>query len=235
MKNKKYINYILAGIVALILISLSLNTESLEKYLPTKEAVVDYSVDSSDMVNGQALISEIKKSNLSEKEITGLIQMREEEKLARDVYTTLGDMWGMKIFSNISASEQTHTDAIKTLLLRYDIKDPVLNDTIGVFSSKSMQALYDSLVQKGKTSLLEALIVGATVEDLDIKDLETLKKETVKEDILVTYNNLQKGSRNHLRAFVKNIQANGGTYTPQYISIGDYNSIISAEQERGRY
>ena len=94
-----------------------------------------------------------------------------------------------------------------------------------------MQALYDSLVQKGKTSLLEALIVGATVEDLDIKDLETLKKETAKEDILVTYNNLQKGSRNHLRAFVKNIQANGGTYTPQYISISDYNSIISAEQE----
>ena len=235
MKNKKYINYVLAGVVALILISLSLNGESLKKYLPAKEAVVDYSVDSSDMVNGQALISEIKKSNLSEKEITGLIQMREEEKLARDVYTTLGDIWGMKIFSNISASEQTHTDAIKTLLLRYDIKDPVLSDTVGVFSSKSMQALYDSLVQKGKTSLLEALIVGATVEDLDIKDLETLKKETAKEDILVTYNNLQKGSRNHLRAFVKNIQANGGTYTPQYISISDYNSIISAEQERGRY
>lgn len=191
----------------------------------------EYIVDASDMVNSQAFISGIKKSELTEKEKFGLIQMREEEKLARDVYTTLGEFWGARIFSNIASSEQTHTDAIKVLLTRYDIKDPVTSDTVGVFTSKTMQKLYDELTARGKVSLFEALNVGAAIEDLDIRDLGTLKNETTKEDILLTYNNLQKGSRNHMRAFVR---LGGGNYTPQYISQSEYSSIISSPQERGR-
>lgn len=209
------------------------NTDTV-KLVTVNSVESEYVVDASDMVDGNALISNIKKSELSDREIAGLILMREEEKLARDVYTTLGNIWGAKVFSNISASEQTHTDAVKVLLTRYDIADPVTNDTVGVFTSKAMQELYNTLTTKGKASLVDALIVGATVEDLDIRDLETLKKETTKEDVLITYNNLQKGSRNHMRAFVKNIQANGGSYTPQYISHDEYNSIITASQERGR-
>ncbi len=205
------------------------------KLVTVNSAESEYVVDASDMVDGNALISTIKKSELSDKEIAGLILMREEEKLARDVYTTLGNIWGARVFSNISASEQTHTDAIKVLLTRYGIKDPVTADTVGVFTSKTMQELYNTLTTKGKVSLADALVVGATIEDLDIRDLENLKKETTKEDILITYNNLQKGSRNHMRAFVKNIQANGGSYTPQYISQSEYTAIITASQERGRY
>lgn len=195
----------------------------------------EYIVSADDMVNGQTLIAGIKKFEVSDQEITGLVQMREEEKLARDVYTTLGTIWGIKIFSNISASEQTHTDAIKTLLTRYDISDPVVDDTVGVFTSKPLQDLYNELIIKGKKSLIDALSVGATIEDLDINDLELLKQQTTQEDILIVYNNLQKGSRNHLRAFVKNIQLNGGLYTPQYISQGDYNSIIASSQEKGKF
>ncbi|MFA7191994.1 MAG: DUF2202 domain-containing protein [Candidatus Paceibacterota bacterium] len=194
----------------------------------------DYVVDPSDMLDGVSLVSGIAGADITDKEIAGLIQMREEEKLARDVYTTLGGVWGSKIFSNISASEQTHTDSVKILLQRYGIKDPVTNDSVGVFTSKSMQDLYDGFIKKGKISLVDALVVGATVEDLDIRDLENLKKETTKEDIKITYNNLQKGSRNHLRAFVKNIQSNGGTYSPQYLSIAEYKSIIDSPQEKGR-
>jgi hypothetical protein len=200
------------------------------KLVTTNSAESEYVVDASDMVNGQTLSAGIKKSVLSDKEIAGLILMREEEKLARDVYTTLGNIWGTKIFSNISASEQTHTDAVKVLLIRYGITDPVTKDTVGVFASKAMQDLYNTLITKGKNSLTDALIVGAMIEDLDIRDLETLKQDTTKEDILTTYNSLQKGSRNHLRAFVKNIQANGGSYTPQYISQDEYNSIIVSSQ-----
>ncbi len=205
------------------------------KLVTVNSAEPEYMVDASDMVDGNALISNIKKSKLSDKEIAGLILMREEEKLARDVYTTLGNIWGKRVFLNISASEQTHTEAIKVLLTRYDIKDPVTDDTVGVFTSKDMQELYNTLTTNGKVSLTDALIVGATIEDLDIRDLENLKKETTKEDILITYNNLQKGSRNHMRAFVKNIQASGGSYIPQYISQSEYNEIIAASQERGRY
>lgn len=209
------------------------NTDAV-KLVKVNSAESEYVVDSSDMVDGQTLIAGIKKSELSDKEIAGLIQMREEEKLAHDAYVTLGGVWGTKAFSNIAASEQTHTDAIKALLTRYGIVDPVANNTVGVFTSKDIQDLYNTLTTKGKASLAGALVVGATVEDLDIRDLETLKKETTKEDILITYNNLQKGSRNHMRAFVKNIQVNGGSYTPQYISQGEYNSIINSSQERGR-
>jgi hypothetical protein len=143
---------------------------------------------------------------------------------------TLGNVWGTRIFANIASSEQTHTDAIKVLLARYGIKDPVTSDNVGVFTSKTIQELYDNLTTQGRVSLSEALIVGATIEDLDIYDLDVLKSETTKEDIVLTYNNLQKGSRNHLRAFVR---VNGGNYTPQYISQSDYSSIINSPQERG--
>jgi hypothetical protein len=160
--------------------------------------------------------------------------MREEEKLARDVYLTLGDMWGMQIFSNIATSEQTHTDAIKTLLERYELNDPVTDDSIGVFTDLNMQKLYADLITQGSESLLAALIVGATIEDLDIKDLDEAMAENSKSDIEIVYQNLQKGSRNHMRAFVRQIERNGGTYSPQYISVSDYESILSSSQERGR-
>jgi len=53
-----------------------------------------------------------------------LTYIREEEKLARDVYLYLYDMWGSSIFDNISVSEQAHMDAIKTLIDRYGLDDP---------------------------------------------------------------------------------------------------------------
>lgn len=194
----------------------------------------EYIVDASDILNGVSLVSNIPKSTLSDSEITGLLQMREEEKLARDVYITLGQKWGLAVFSNISPSEQTHTDAVKVLLDRYGISDPVSDNTVGVFQSLTFQKLYNDLVIKGNKSLIDALIVGATVEDLDIFDLEKLMKQTSKQDILVIYSNLQRGSRNHMRAFVKNINTRGSAYVPEYISKDDFTTIINSSQERGR-
>jgi hypothetical protein len=159
--------------------------------------------------------------------------MREEEKLAKDVYTTLGAKWGMRIFSNIASSEQTHTDAVKALLDRYSIADPAADAAVGVFRSPTIQKLYDDLTTRGLQSRVDALMVGATVEDLDIHDLDVLMGETTKEDIVITYRNLQKGSRNHLRAFIRNISAAGWTYSPQYISRESFDSIVSSPQERG--
>lgn len=202
--------------------------------LVTTTLTPEYVVDASDMINGQALTVGIATSTLSQKEIQGLLQMREEEKLARDVYTTLGSKWGTRIFSNIASSEQTHTNAIKVLLDRYAVADPSTDNTIGVFQSSTMQKLYNDLTDRGMQSPAEALVVGAIIEDLDIRDLDILMGETNKQDILVTYSNLQKGSRNHLRAFVKNLSASGNAYTPQYISQEAFTSIMNAPQERGR-
>lgn len=160
------------------------------------------------MLDTGTLVAAIATSPLSDVEKAGLVQMREEEKLARDVYTTLGNLWNIQTFGNIAKSEQTHTNAIKTLLDRYMIDDPVTVDTVGIFTSPVIQKLYTDLVTQGSTSLLDALKVGATVEDLDIKDLENLMQTTDNEDILLVYANLTKGSRNHLRAFVSNISRN---------------------------
>ena len=47
-------------------------------------------------------------ASLTESEIQDLVFIREEEKLARDVYDALRLRWGSRVFSNIESSEQTH-------------------------------------------------------------------------------------------------------------------------------
>ena len=178
-------------------------------------------------------ISDISKSDLSEEEKAGLILMREEEKLARDVYVTLGEKWNLPMFSNIHRAEQIHSDAVKALLDRYDLEDPIKNDATGIFTSPELSGLYKKLVDMGSASLMDALKVGATIEDLDIKDLNELLVKTDNEDIKVTYKFLNKGSRNHMRAFSRQITNRGGAYTPQYISNAEYENIISSSHERG--
>lgn len=210
------------------------NQSSLKLVTTESVANSEYVVDASDMVDGNSLVAGTPKSALNEQEKNGIIQMREEEKLARDVYTTLGKKWGMRVFDNIAGSEQTHTDAVKALIDRYGLIDPSTDNTVGVFHSPDMQNLYNTLTETGLRSLADALVVGATIEDLDIRDLDVLMGGTDKQDILVTYQNLQKGSRNHMRAFVKNIASTGGAYVPQYITPEAYAAIITAPQERGR-
>lgn len=199
------------------------------------ELFSEYVVDESDILNSSNLLDDHGDvfSEITEKEKEGLLLMREEEKLARDVYRYLGERWKMNIFFNIAESEQTHTDAVRVLLVRYNIEDPVKDDAPGKFTSAEMLKLYDDLTKKGEVSLVEALTVGAIVEDLDIKDLDILLRETDKSDIILTYKNLQKGSRNHIRAFVKNLERRGFVYQPKYISNEIFEQIISSEQERG--
>ncbi|MFN8026792.1 MAG: DUF2202 domain-containing protein [Acidimicrobiia bacterium] len=160
-----------------------------------------------------------------------VVQMREEEKLARDVYTALGDKWGVAIFDNIAASEQTHMDQVATLLDRYGIADPAATTAPGEFADAKLQALYDQLVAQGSRSLVDALSVGATIEDLDIADLRSFATTTA--DVQAVWDNLERGSRNHLRAFTSQLETRGGSYTPQYISASDYQAIVTTGTERG--
>jgi len=152
--------------------------------------------------------------------------MREEEKLARDVYLTLFDKWNFVIFKNIANSEDRHTNVIKQLLVKYDIADPVTNDTVGVFTNPEMQKLYTELVASGEKSLLDAFKVGATIEDLDIFDLHERIATTDNDDIKCVFNNLTQGSENHIQAFVRQIERNGGTYEAQYISPAELKTIL---------
>jgi hypothetical protein len=144
--------------------------------------------------------------NLSADEINGLVQMREEEKLARDVYQTLGQKWNVKVFSNITGSEQIHISRVKVLLDKYNIPDPVTDDTVGAFTNPAMKKLYDELTTQGAVSLEEALKVGVIIEEMDIKDLDQEIAKTGNSDIINVYQNLKRGSENHLRAFSSNLK-----------------------------
>ena len=170
-------------------------------------------------------------SSLDGSVVDGLVYMREEEKLARDVYTTLGAKWNLPIFSTIAASEQTHTDMIGALLSTYGIPDPAANTSVGEFTNPALQALYDQLVALGSTSVIDALTVGAMIEDLDIVDLQD--RATSVPAIQTVYGSLEKASRNHLRSFVTQLAQNGATYTPEYLTQAEYDEIISSSVERG--
>jgi len=171
--------------------------------------------------------------DLDDTEAEGLLFMREEEKLARDVYITLYDLWGTAVFDNIASSEQTHMDAIKTLLDRYSLEDPAAGQGVGEFTNPDLQALYDQLVAQGSQSLVEALRVGAAIEEIDILDLQEYIAQTDNADLQQVYQSLLQGSENHLRAFVSVLERQGESYQPQYFSQEAYDAIISADSGRG--
>lgn len=164
---------------------------------------------------------------LSSSEVEGLIYMIEEEKLARDVYTYLNDLWGIQVFGNISESEQTHMDALLSLISKHSLESPITSDSAGVFTNATLKALYEQLIETGAKSEVDALKVGAAIEEIDIVDLDEYMKISTSQDILNVYQNLKSGSENHLRAFVSELEKYGIKYAPQYLSLEEYNAIIS--------
>jgi hypothetical protein len=157
---------------------------------------------------------------LTTDEIAGLQFMREEEKLARDTYLELYDEWDLTVFENIAASEQQHTDTIEQLLDKYDIEDPVDDeDERGDFDNQDLQALFDDLLKLGLESATHGLVVGAMIEETDIVDIQHEIDLTDHQDIVTAYGNLMCGSRNHLRAFARNLEAVAYVYEP--IELGE--------------
>ena len=142
-------------------------------------------------------------ASISVSEAEQILFLREEEKLARDVYTFLYEKWGVGEFQTIAASESRHMSRVKTLIDRYGLEDPVGVDIPGVFGNDELQAAYDSLVVQGSLSVEEAYKVGVTIEELDIADLKTLLGSTTKRDVTRVFENLMRGSENHLAAFTR--------------------------------
>jgi len=165
---------------------------------------------------------------LTEAEEQHILYMREEEKLARDVYLTLYELWGAEIFANISESEQRHMDAIKSLITRYGLVDPVVDDTLGTFTNPDFELLYDQFVIDGSKSLEQALSRGVYIEELDIADLELALQDTSMRAVQRVFQNLLNGSYNHLDAFQGSIEADG-TDCPGQLGPGD--GTCPADQE----
>lgn len=172
-------------------------------------------------------------SALSTAEADSLAFMREEEQLAHNVYAVSATLWSPPVFANISASEATHSAAVKALLDRYQLADPLAGLANGTFKTPAFQSLYSSLVAASRVSLIEALKVGAQIEELDMRDITVQKAAIDNADILMVYDNLLRGSRNHLRAFLKVLTQQGGTYVPQYISQAEFDAIVNSPVETG--
>ncbi len=172
-------------------------------------------------------------TQLSSLESASLQFMREEEKLARDVYLALYDVWGIPVFQNIADSEQTHTDAVAGLIAKYNITDPVTDETQGVFTDPHFTELYEALVAYGSESYENALRVGTEIEELDIADINEQIQIVDHQDIKDVYSNLLKGSRNHLRSFYSLVVEAGFEYIPTHISQEEFDAIVNSDYETG--
>ncbi len=172
-------------------------------------------------------IANIAAEPLSDQEKDGILFMREEEKLARDVYLYLYDKTEIRAFGNIQKAEQRHMDAVLTLINRYDLQDPAEGKEPGEFTNADLQALYNKLINDGSASDIDALKVGALIEEKDILDLEEeLNDHVDNKDITRVWTNLRKGSEAHLRAYVWNLKVRGVNYTPVLMDQEAFDRII---------
>ena len=172
-------------------------------------------------------------TDLSEAEKQSIQNMREEEKLAHDVYLDLYEKWKLPIFSNISNAETRHFNAIGYLIENFELNDPSL-ESVGKFQNQELQHLYDSLTYKGSQSLIAALQVGAFIEEVDIIDLQESLENTTNEIIQNTYENLLRASGNHLRAFTGQLAYRNKPYTPSVLDSGSYQKIIESSHRPGK-
>ena len=144
-------------------------------------------------------------TELSIQEKDDLLFMWEEEKLARDVYLTLGSRYGSRVFNNIAGSEQAHMDSIKYLLTQVNLDVPVDETQTGNFQNSDISQLYFDLIQRGSLSLHEAYQVGLVIENLDIEDLTTRINMANDPGVIGVFKKLLSASYKHKSAFERKL------------------------------
>ena len=224
---KKFLGLLLAGAVS-VSFAANIHHKHHKHHKHVKHVKKSHKTSSA-ASNIESKVYSLPYQSVSEEEKNMLINLRQEEKVARDVYLTLYNKYHARVFSNIAKAEQTHMDAVKALLDKYGIADPIAGkeDKVGAFADETFTNLYNQLVAEGNISYLDSLIVGATIEDMDIHDLDDDMANTDNEDFEYVFTKLRTGSTHHLNAFVYNLNKQGYEYTPQYISLDEYNSIVN--------
>ena len=170
----------------------------------------------------------------SEDERAMLVYMCEEEKLARDLYRVMFDRWGTPLFGRISNSEECHMAKVEGRLGYHQVPDPVQDDARGAFSNTNLANTYLELVDWGMKSEKDAFMVGAWVEERDLLDLQYSIAVSRQPDLLAMYGQLMRGSRNHLRAFVQQLENLGYVYQAQLMKQPEVDAIVNSPIERGR-
>ncbi len=130
-----------------------------------------------------------------------LAYMAEEEKLAHDLYVTLGSIVGGSVLPRIAESEARHLEAVRNLMVKYGVTDPTVGLGVGAFATPEFRGLYDGLLAQGRVGLAAAYDVGVIVERDDIAELAKAAEGVTAQNVLRVYANLLAGSERHLAEF----------------------------------
>jgi len=188
-------------------------------------------------------------------EQTHLVFTCEEEKLARDVYRVLNRRFPeLGVFTDMEANKEHTRCALLDLMRKYRVSVPRVNDNVGVFSwgiyGRYFTEKYLVLTNQGSSSPLNALYVGAFMEELNILDINECPKVIVdinnginevtacgrnytrNPDVLRIYDSLLDESRKHLRLLVQEIERQIGTgkYQAQVLPQAEVDAILANRQ-----
>lgn len=237
MKTKLFSKLILLFIVSFALIACTKNTlsdnaaELMESGTPV--AILEVKSDGVTTFN---LAGETppfdSTADLTADEIEFVYAVREDEKVARDLYTAFFEKYSLKTFSNISRSEANHMRAVEILLEYYEIDFPAAGE-YGVFEDPARQAIYDTLLAKGNTAL-EGFRVMAQLEEENIVSYRNVLSDITNPNIKIVIENLGKASENHFKAAIRQITALGGTYAPKLMNQEEYKAMIAKGFEQGK-
>jgi hypothetical protein len=171
-------------------------------------------------------------AELTADEIEFLYAVREDEKVARDLYAAFFEKYKLKAFENLSKAEINHIRAVELLMDYYEIEYPEAGD-YGKFTDPARQQLYDSLLLKGETAL-EAFKVMAQLEEDNIVSYLKVLEDIDNDNIGIVIENLERASENHFKATIRQITALGGEYTARYMTQEQYSAIIAKGFEQGK-
>lgn len=193
-----------------------------------------------------AAAGEVSINDLNFNEQTHLVFTCEEEKLARDVYRVLGRSFPeIGSFAEMEANKEHNKCAVLDLMRKYRVSVPHVNDNVGVFSwgsyGRYFTEKYLVLTSQGTSNPLNALYVGAFMEELNILDIDQCPKVIVdinngiseasacgrnytdNPDVLRVYDSLVEESRRHLRLLVRDIE--------QIIGVGNYQAQVLPQDQ----
>lgn len=108
----------------------------------------------------------------------------------------------------------------------------VIDNRVSTFVKQGLVSLFENLLKNGRLSALEALYVGAAIEEVDVLDLMQAIDNTGNEDMRKMYENLLCGSRNHLRTYINQITEQGISYEAQFLSQDEIDAIAGSQTKR---
>jgi hypothetical protein len=150
----------------------------------------------------------------------------DEERMAGELYLALGEKHAAQPFRNIPRAEARHRALLENLATRAGLPARPAPER-GHFATAVIQARYDTLLARGQVSLIEALKVGALVEEQDIADLRALAATTDHPELKAAIAALERGSRHHLNAFVRNLRARGVEYEAQVLPPAELSQLTT--------